>query len=334
MHYLLTPSSLRKPYRLAPPLSWAGHIPFMFWLIEQAKPAVVVELGTHSGNSYFAACQAIQANHLPAVCYAVDTWQGDEHAGIYDSSVYDDVAAYNESRYKAFSSLLRMTFNEALGYFSDGSIDLLHIDGLHTYEAVRHDFESWLPKLSEQGVALFHDTNVRERGFGVWKLWDELLGHYPAVTFDHSHGLGVLFTGNALKPVFAELLDDWKSMEKRALVKNFFSMAGERIVHDYQIHELSLAMQERHAHIRELADIVSIRESEIRTLQQTNANLQQTNDEQHNLVCTLEKKAEQTEARYRQVIESMSWKLTKPFRKLARSLGKRLRITGRRPAKK
>ena len=36
-----------------------------------------------------------------------------------------------------FSSLLRMDFADARDHIEDGSVDLLHIDGLHTYEAVR-----------------------------------------------------------------------------------------------------------------------------------------------------------------------------------------------------
>jgi hypothetical protein len=77
------------------------------------------------------------------------------------------LAGFNNARYASFSKLLRCTFDEALPYLADSTIDLPHIDGLHTYEAGRHDFESWLPKLSDRAVVLFHDTNVRARGIGI-----------------------------------------------------------------------------------------------------------------------------------------------------------------------
>ena len=214
---LLNDSVLLSPDRLCEPDAWVGHIPFGLWIIEQAAPRLLVELGTHTGNSYFAFCQAVLANKLATQCYAVDTWQGDDQAGYYGEEVYQSVLRHNDRHYAGFSRLLRQTFDEAVGYFSDGSIDLLHIDGLHTYDAVRHDFETWLPKLSERAVVLFHDINVRERNFGVWRLWEELIAKYPHLCFDHSHGLGVLFVGSEQPEGVPPLLQGWSSPEGRLL---------------------------------------------------------------------------------------------------------------------
>jgi hypothetical protein len=185
-----------KPQYLKPGLpAWEGHIPFAFWIMEALAPSTFIELGTHYGTSYFAFCQAVERLGLATTCFAVDTWQGDEHAGLYGEEVFATVNAYNAERYATFSTLVRSTFDEALPHFEDGSVDLLHIDGHHTFEAVRHDFETWLPKLSDRAVVLFHDTNVRFGSFGVSKFFNSLKSRYPSFEFNHSHGLGVLGVG-------------------------------------------------------------------------------------------------------------------------------------------
>lgn len=186
--------------------AWQGHVSFAHWLVQAARPRVIVELGTYMGVSFAAFCQSVQRGNIPAHCYAVDTWQGDAHAGLYEDDVFIDLNAFmTETNYASFGTLLRSLFDDALPRFEDGSIDLLHIDGLHTYEAAQHDFLTWLPKMSGRGIILFHDIAARIADFGVWKLWAELIRGYPHFTFHHSSGLGVLAVGQSIPPAVAAL---------------------------------------------------------------------------------------------------------------------------------
>src|SRR5689334_9658314 len=130
---------LQYPSRLAWPSPWIGHIPFAMWLVEALRPSVFVELGVHSGNSYCAFLQAMQFLALPAQCYGIDHWRGDEHSDSYPEEVYGELRGYHDAAYGTFSTLLRSTFKDALAYFSDETIDLLHIDGFHSFDAVSGD---------------------------------------------------------------------------------------------------------------------------------------------------------------------------------------------------
>jgi hypothetical protein len=182
------------------PSAWKGHEIIANYLIRYLNPNIFVELGVHNGFSYFSFCQSVFETKSQTKCFAVDNWKGDKHAGFYEDDVFQQVNSHNHNNYSNFSKLLKMNFDDALNQFKDNSIDLLHIDGFHTYEQVKHDFNSWRPKLSDDAVILFHDVNEFRDDFGVHQLFEELKKIYKYyVIFPFAHGLGLIQSEKAKK---------------------------------------------------------------------------------------------------------------------------------------
>jgi predicted O-methyltransferase YrrM len=229
----LSPRLLKSPW-------WIGHIPFAYEVIGRQRPNTIVELGTYSGSSFAAFCQAVEAFGLDAKCYGVDLWQGDIHMGRFEEDLFLEISAYMAATYPSIASLVRKDFSEAAALFPDKSVDLLHIDGTHTFEAVSNDFHTWLPKLSDRAIVLFHDVNVTVKNtgeaalrFGVRKFFDSVKEQYPHFEFSHCWGLGVLIVGRSAPPAVMELVEMARSpefsayfAEKGALVSRRFENMG------------------------------------------------------------------------------------------------------------
>ncbi|SHJ89413.1 glycosyltransferase family 2 protein [Alicyclobacillus tolerans] len=226
-NFIVALQNLNIPELRTDVTSWHGHMPFAFFLIAAIKPKLFVELGTHKGDSYCSFCQAVKLYNINTQCYAVDTWKGDIHAGFYEENIYNELLKYNNERYGDFSTLIRTTFDEAKNYFENNTIDLLHIDGLHTYEAVKNDFLNWYPKLSEKAVVIFHDTQVKDSSFGVWKFWEEIKNHYPNFEIKISNGLGLIAVGKEIPSGIKPILFDKNSSE---LMTNIITYAGKLIL--------------------------------------------------------------------------------------------------------
>jgi len=237
--------------RLGVESAWYAHVPFAHWIVTVTRPRLLVELGTHNGVSYSAFCEAVVNGKLETRCFAVHPWKDDDYSGFYREEMYLDFSRFHDRRYGAFSKLLRCRFDEALSSFADSSIDILHLDGLHTYDAARHDFKSWQPKLSESAAVLFHGTNVTERDFAVWRFWGELRAQFPSFEFLHGEGLGVLAVGHSTPRAVRELcmLRDPAAIQA---VRERFSLLGER---------WSLPVQQELKHKAELAETQSRIES-------------------------------------------------------------------------
>lgn len=244
---------------LNPVYPWAGHRNFAYDLVRWMRPGRIAELGVHWGTSFFAFAQAIKDGRFPCELVGVDTFKGEEHSGEYGEEVFTAVGTVVDRFFRNQTIVLhRMFFSEALERVADGSVDLLHIDGLHTHEAARFDFLSWLPKLAPEGIVLFHDT-APSTGYGSANFWKEVSAEFPSFAFHHSWGLGVLFPKGEAR---LRVLRDMGLEDKVGL----YTYKAEFRLAEIRIRDLTKMADQRHANLQDQARLIEQKDARLGAL--------------------------------------------------------------------
>ena len=159
--------------------AWVGHEKFAEWLVNRIQPEVTVDLGVDYGFSLFALA-------LPKIgtVYGIDSFEADAHAGHHADN-YDVVMDFKEKHNFTNVEVIKGWFSEIAETW-DKPIDILHIDGLHTYEAVTQDWINWSKFVKPTGVIIMHDViSFPELGL----FFNQIAA--PKAFFAHSAGLGI-----------------------------------------------------------------------------------------------------------------------------------------------
>jgi len=169
-------------------------------VMTELRPKVVLEIGTAGGGTLF-----------------LFTWVAEPEAKIISIDLPGGPFGGGYPRwkiplYKSFSRegqkiyLIRrdshnpQTLEEVKRILSDEKVDFLFIDGDHTYEGVKRDFEMYSPLVKKGGIIAFHDVvpGPPENVSGVPEFWNGIKNKYKHLEIvkdpnQGGYGIGVIF---------------------------------------------------------------------------------------------------------------------------------------------
>jgi hypothetical protein len=323
-------ASFWTPIWIQPNSEWLEHASFGFWLIDALRPRVIVDLGTGDGYSHAVFCQAVQALNLNSRCYGIQ--QDNSHGTANGQDSFRALSDHIEAHYKSFSSLIRSDLEQARAHFEYGSIDLLHIDGFHSYKAILAEYTAWRPLLSQSSVVLFHDTNTSDRGIGIARLWHDLAHDHKHFEFLHGLGLGVLGVGDSLPKPVEHLFACAHRPEATNHLRLAYSQLGSVISvrtrckdpqaqlrhRDLQhaqdqaaLSKMELELQRQSARQSYLSALASLREAEISAREADIAKRDQMIEQ---LREQLAEEKERLKVQQNSYLNSTSWRVTAPLR--------------------
>lgn len=154
-------------------------------MVRALEPRAVVEIGSAQGGTLYAWCQLADPE---ALIVSIDLPGGDFGGGM-DKAQAELVRSYAQPGqtiwFLPYNSHSPATLADLKKVLAGAEIDLLMIDGDHTYEGVKADYEMYSPLVREGGLVVFHDV-LPHPGFPscqVDRLWDQIKGAADVVEF-------------------------------------------------------------------------------------------------------------------------------------------------------
>jgi predicted O-methyltransferase YrrM len=167
-------------------------------IFKELNPKHILEIGTANGGSLFCFCKLAQDD---ATIISIDLPEGPLGGGYpeWRIPIYQAFAKENQNLF-----LLKKDFHkdetllEVKKILEGNQLDFLFIDGDHSYEGVKKDFELYSTLFRKGGLIVFHDivnNDPTRVDIEVPKFWSEIKNKYKfkeIIKDKINFGIGIL----------------------------------------------------------------------------------------------------------------------------------------------
>lgn len=144
----------------------------------EKKPRIILEIGTAKGGTLFLLARAAADG---AVIISIDLPGNGGGYPLWKIILYKSFASRHQNIHLIRDNSHSPLVIEQLRRILDGrGVDLLFIDGDHTYAGVKKDFELYAPFVNKGGIIALHDIlmNSPKDRLEVRPFWDEIKVSY------------------------------------------------------------------------------------------------------------------------------------------------------------
>ena len=186
--------------RIIKPIQVREEILELLRILNEIKPEVIIEIGTAIGGTFFLFSRVASEG---ATIISIDL-PGGTFGAAYPNVKISSYRSFALPKQKIHliraDSHNQTTLEKVNSILDKKSIDFLFIDGDHTYEGVKKDFEMYSPLVRNNGIIAFHDITVYppETGYEVNKFWNQIKEKYSYSVIVNDpgqvgYGIGLLF---------------------------------------------------------------------------------------------------------------------------------------------
>ncbi len=147
----------------------------------------MIEIGSYMGESthIFGSCG------LFTEINCIEPFSGTENFNDKNNHTWEEVWEEYDTNTRQFKDIVKLhedySYDEkVLSKFNDDEYDFIYVDGNHSFESTRQDFELYIPKIKSNGVLGGHDY---QQGFGVDDALEEICDPSNLILFRDSSWL-------------------------------------------------------------------------------------------------------------------------------------------------
>ncbi len=160
------------------PLQIKTEIAELCRIVQKLEPKKIVEIGTASGGTLFLFAnitnpEKIVSVDLPSGSFGCGypSWKIPFFRSLGNKGVIQLIRADSHSQ---------GTLRKVKTLLKSSKVDFLFIDGDHTYQGVKEDYQMYSPLVKKGGIIAFHDivTHDQTSGCEVDRFWHEIKQNY------------------------------------------------------------------------------------------------------------------------------------------------------------